>query len=55
MFGEALDDDALTNELDQLEADDVADKMDAPVGVGTISQQDADKYKEANGLAKDAD
>ena len=55
MFGEALDDDALTNELDLLEAEDVAGKMDAPVGVGAISQQDADKYREANGLDKEAD
>ena len=50
MFGEALNDEALTDELDALEADDVAAKMDAPVGVGTIAQADADKYREANGL-----
>ena len=55
MFGEALDDDALANELDALEAEDVAGKMDAPIATGTIAQADADKYREANGISAAAD
>ena len=50
MFGEALDDDALTNELDNLEALDVEAKMEAPIGTGAISADAADAYREKNGL-----
>ena len=42
MFGEALNDDALADELDKLVADDAAAEMEGPVGTGAISQADAD-------------
>ena len=45
MFGEALNDDALTAELDQLVADDVAAEMEGPVGTGAISASDAQQYQ----------
>ena len=45
MFGEALNDDALAAELDQLVADDVAAEMEGPVGTGAISASDAQKYQ----------
>ena len=37
MFGEALNDDALADELDKLVADDAAAEMEGPVGTGAIS------------------
>jgi len=41
MFGEALNDDNLAAELDQLVADDVAGELEGPVGAGAISATDA--------------
>ena len=42
MFGEALNDDALADELDKLVADDAAAEMEGPVGTGAIAQADAE-------------
>ena len=54
MFGEALNDDALAAELDQLVADDVAAEMECPVGAGAISATDAEQYREEHGIAAPA-
>ena len=51
MFGEALNDDNLAAELDQLVADDVAGEFEGPVGAGAISATDAEKYREEHGIA----
>ena len=51
MFGEALNDDALADELDQLVADDAALEMEGPVGSGAISQTDAEQYRQEHGIA----
>ena len=51
MFGEALNDDNLAAELDQLVADDVAGELEVPVGVGAISATDAAQYREEHGIA----
>ena len=54
MFGEALNDDALAAELDQLVADDVAAEMEGPVGTGAISASDAQQYQQEHGIAAPA-
>ena len=53
MFGEALNDDDLAAELDQLVADDVIGEIEG-VGVGAISATDAQDYREAHGIAAPA-
>ena len=47
MFGEALNDDALANELDQLVADEAeAEMADAgPISSGIIPAADAEQYR----------
>ena len=44
MFGEALNDQDLLGELDQLEADEAAANMNEPVLAGAISEEQAQKY-----------
>ncbi len=51
MFGEALNDDDLANELDNLVAEDVAGEMTGPIGAGAISASDAAAYREEHGIA----
>ena len=51
MFGEALNDDDLAAELDNLVADDVAGEIADPVGAGAISASDAAAYREEHGIA----
>ena len=41
MFGEALNDDALADELDALVAEDAAGELEGPVGTGHIAESDA--------------
>ena len=45
MFGEALNDDALADELDLLVADDAAAEMEDPGAVNVISAADAEAYR----------
>ena len=49
MFGEALNDDALADELDALVAEDTAAEMEVPGAVGVISAADAEAYRIEHG------
>ena len=51
MFGEALNDDVLAAELDQLVADDVIGELEGPASTGVISAADAAAYREKHGVA----
>ena len=50
MFGEALNDDALADELDALVAEDAAAEMEVPGAVGVISAADAEDFREQHGI-----
>ena len=54
MFGEALNDDDLANELDALVAEDAMGDLEGPVGTGAISATDAAQYREEHGIAAPA-
>ena len=54
MFGEVLNDDALADELDALVDGAVAAEMGALAPQMNISDEQAQRYREENGLAHDA-